>query len=202
MKTGILKELPDGAIPTHFVDSIKLHIKTEIQSYAQGRQKDVERGAETPELAALLLEKYALGVTMALNVIGIDFDMAEVDRLITEIDPCHVENRKARWKMHPAGVSMTTTALNPLQNVKGNIDFVISFLVLVAGGVVTEKVKTTARNVLQPLVETQSDLSIVSTVEAFERVPDLQEFAAQLRKAMLPGEFVKYFNPDEYQKPA
>ncbi len=95
---------------------------------------------------------------------------------------------------------MTTTALNPLQNAKDNIGFVMDFLVLTAGGVVSEEVKTTAREVLLPLAETKTDLSIVSAVEAFEQVPELQEFAARLRKAALPGEFGRYFNPDEYHK--
>lgn len=91
---------------------------------------------------------------------------------------------------------MTITALNPLQNAKDNIGFVMDFLVLTAGGVVTEEVKTTAREVLLPIVETKSDLSIISAVEAFEQVPKLQEFAARLRKAALPGAYGEYFNPD------
>ncbi|MHB8951275.1 MAG: hypothetical protein ACYC4S_19825 [Rhodoferax sp.] len=95
---------------------------------------------------------------------------------------------------------MKTTVLNPLQNAKDNIGFVMDFLVLTAGGVVPEEVKTMAREVLLPLAETTPDLSIVSAVEAFEQVPELQEFAARLRKATLPGAFGKYFNPDEYHK--
>lgn len=95
---------------------------------------------------------------------------------------------------------MKTTALNPLQNAKDNIGFVMDFLVLTAGGIVPEEVKTLAREVLLPLAETTPDLSIVSAVEAFEQVPELQDFAARLRKAALPGEFGKYFNPDEYHK--
>lgn len=101
---------------------------------------------------------------------------------------------------HEKDFAMTTTDLNPLQNAKDNIGFVMDFLVLTAGGVVSEQVKAMVREVLLPLTETTPDLSIVSAVEAFEQVPELQEFAAQLRKAALPGEFGKYFNPDEYHK--
>ena len=32
----------------------------EVQKHASGRSRDVERGAETPRLAALLLQKYGL----------------------------------------------------------------------------------------------------------------------------------------------
>ncbi len=93
---------------------------------------------------------------------------------------------------------MNVTALNPLRNAKDNIGFVMDFLVQVAGGVVAEEIKARAREVLLPLAETTSDLSIVSAVEAFEKVPELREFAGQLRRSALPGEFGTYFNPDEF----
>ena len=93
---------------------------------------------------------------------------------------------------------MNVTALNPLRNAKDNIGFVMDFLVQGAGGVVAEEIKARAREVLLPLAETTSDLSIVSAVEAFEKVPELREFAGQLRRSALPGEFGTYFNPDEF----
>ena len=37
------------------------HLVREVQRYASGRGRGVERGAETPRLAALLLQKYGLG---------------------------------------------------------------------------------------------------------------------------------------------
>ena len=96
---------------------------------------------------------------------------------------------------------MTETAINPLKSAKENLGFVTEFLVLAAGGVVTEEVKANVGDVLKTLTETTPDLSMVVAIEAFEQVPALHEFAACLRTAALPGAgagYEKFFdNPED-----
>lgn len=93
---------------------------------------------------------------------------------------------------------MTNTAINPLKNAKENLGFVTEFLVLAAGSVVTEQVKAKVGDVLKTLTETTHDLSMVAAIEAFEQVPALHEFAAQLRTAALPGTgYEKFFDKSE-----
>lgn len=66
----------------------------EVREYPAGRQRDVERGAETPRLAALLLEKYGAGMVRATSVAGLRAPLqAEVDRLAADIDPDVEANR-------------------------------------------------------------------------------------------------------------
>lgn len=94
--------------------------------------------------------------------------------------------------------TMTETAINPLKAAKDDIGFVTEFLVLAAGSVVTEEVKAKVGDMLKTLAETTPDLSMVVAIEAFERVPDLREFAAQLRSAALPGTgYKKIFDKSE-----
>ena len=75
--------------------------------------------------------------------------------------------------------------------------FVLEFLVRVAGDDATEEIKALAEEKLRQLVVQKPGLSIVDVVEAFERVPMLEKFAARLRKAALPGECCKYFSQPE-----
>lgn len=95
---------------------------------------------------------------------------------------------------------MEVIQLNPLQNGKEHIEYVMKFLVGIAGGVVSEDIQAKVQEVLTPLVNAHPDLSIVGVVEAFEQVPELQTFAASIRKVALPGASAKYFNPDEYHQ--
>lgn len=82
----------------------------EIREYAAGRASDVVRGAETPYLAALLLQKYGLGVAKAVEVI---FDsprvadpiMAVLDAETAKIDPEWREHDRERWAARPADVT-------------------------------------------------------------------------------------------------
>lgn len=82
----------------------------ELQEYASGRQKDVARGAETPELAALLVEKYGYGLAKAAVLAADMLDVpcpdliSEVDRWVRRIDPNATENRQKRWERRPAGL--------------------------------------------------------------------------------------------------
>ena len=91
--------------------ALQERIVAELRSYAASRNKDVLRGAETPELAALLVEKYGEGLVKALHIAEDLLDVpasrlrTEVDRLVLEIDPNAEENRERRWASRPAGVS-------------------------------------------------------------------------------------------------
>jgi hypothetical protein len=94
----------------------------ELKSYAVGRKKDVARGAETPELAALLLDKYAWGVASALKLLEFPARnfTAEADRLVLEIDPDFAENRKKRWAARPASLSFAPAEPTALDGGPGN----------------------------------------------------------------------------------
>ncbi|SRR6266700_259596 len=92
--------------------TLQQRLLAEFRDYVQSRRNDVARGAETPELAALIAEKYGYGLAKAAQLL--DFDsgslMAEVDRLLAEIDPDIVANRKKRWAARPAGLLLGVTA--------------------------------------------------------------------------------------------
>lgn len=85
----------------------------EIQHYAAGRKKDVERGAETPALAALMLEKYGEGMAKMLSGFGGSNAslMQEVDRLVREIDPQYPKHRQYRFEAKPAGLAVNGSVL-------------------------------------------------------------------------------------------
>lgn len=81
----------------------------EIKEYAKGRISDVKRGAETPRLAALMLEKYVIGFVNAIRCSEIDGyqnisqELQKLgDHLCLEIDPNLKENTKLRWDARPA----------------------------------------------------------------------------------------------------
>ncbi|WP_413694461.1 hypothetical protein [Psychromonas sp. KJ10-2] len=73
-----------------------------LKRYAKGRQNDVHRGLESPELSALLLEKYAVGLVDAIRVLGVDVDInliaSEADKLCLCIDHDMNKNREIRYK--------------------------------------------------------------------------------------------------------
>lgn len=82
-----------------------------IQEYAQGRRCDIARGAETPALASLMVEKYGYGLMKAADLIGVtntEILTAEVDRLVAEIDPEYRKHRQYRWDSRPAGLFVTS----------------------------------------------------------------------------------------------
>lgn len=83
----------------------------EVQRYASGRSRDVERGAETPRLAALLLQKYGLGIIQAVSVIyesprAADPILYALDSEIERIDPDWRENHRLRWAARPADITI------------------------------------------------------------------------------------------------
>ena len=102
-----LKDLAEP-LPRSFQEAIEVQLLAEVRSYADGRMSDVSRGAETPELAAVLLEKFGWGMSRAAHIIGVDSGlMAEIDRLAREIDPDFEAHRASRWAARPASLSTT-----------------------------------------------------------------------------------------------
>ncbi|MFB8378119.1 hypothetical protein [Paenibacillus taichungensis] len=86
----------------------------EVKDYANGRAKDVARGAESPRLAALLLQKYGLGVISAVSLIfdsprAADPILEVLDQETAKIDARWREHDRERWSWRPADL----TSLNP-----------------------------------------------------------------------------------------
>lgn len=82
----------------------------QVKDYANGRAECVARGAETPRLAALLLQKYGLGVVDTVTVIydtprAADPIFQVLDEETTKIDPQWRTHELQRWKGRPADVS-------------------------------------------------------------------------------------------------
>ncbi|MEO9332761.1 MULTISPECIES: hypothetical protein [Gammaproteobacteria] len=81
----------------------------QVKDYANGRAKDVARGAETPRLAALLVQKYGRGVVDAIATAFDDPRAADpisrvVDDETARLDPLWREHDRERWAGHPADV--------------------------------------------------------------------------------------------------
>lgn len=81
-----------------------------LAEYAGGRAADVARGAETPRLAALQLQKYGRGMAEAVAVI---FDSARaadpisrtLDEETAKIDPDWKAHDRERWAARPADLA-------------------------------------------------------------------------------------------------
>lgn len=90
-------------------EQARTDVLRKLADYAEGRKKDVARGAETPHLAGLLVQKYGYGLCDAFaEVFGAKFDgptYGDVDRAVTEIDPQWQENAKKRWAGCPAEIT-------------------------------------------------------------------------------------------------
>lgn len=98
---------PAGPVPPGGVEQLI----AALQDYVDVRQHDVARGAETPALASLLVEKYGYGLMKAADVLGVAESerlTAEVGRLVAEIDPRFRDHRHSRWASRPAGLSITS----------------------------------------------------------------------------------------------
>ncbi|WP_437560359.1 hypothetical protein [Acidithiobacillus sulfuriphilus] len=85
------------------------HLVRQVKDYANGRAKDVERGADTPRLAALLVQKYGRGVVDAVAEIfgsprAADPISKVVDDETAKIDPLWREHDRERWAGRPADV--------------------------------------------------------------------------------------------------
>ena len=114
---GVLKDLPPGTIWPQLLEAIERQVIGEIQGYAESRRNDVARGAETAELAALMVEKYGQGMARALHIAGLDSQLhRELDRLVRDIDPAYEQNKKARWAARPAGLVTTASHTTQLEH--------------------------------------------------------------------------------------
>lgn len=103
----VLKDLPRGTLEPYLLEAIEKHVQREMQAYASSRQSDVTRGAETPELAALLVDKFGEGMAKTLHIVGISSDIqTTVDRLVREIDPDFDTHKATRWAARPAGLKL------------------------------------------------------------------------------------------------
>lgn len=79
----------------------------EVINYASSRKKDIVRGVDTPRLAALLLQKYGVGVIDAVSIL---FDSPSVavpiyqvlDEKTAKIDP--------QWQEHMKGTLGSKTS--------------------------------------------------------------------------------------------
>ncbi|MEM6483900.1 MAG: hypothetical protein AAF662_02780 [Pseudomonadota bacterium] len=86
-----------------------------IRAYAQKRSGDVDEGLETPELAALLVEKYAMGIveagTLLTNILKLpSLDLTHVARdAVAKIDPQARKHRQRRWASRPAGINANSS---------------------------------------------------------------------------------------------
>jgi hypothetical protein len=84
-----------------------------LAEYAKGRASDVARGAETPELAALLLQKYGYGLCDAFALCFPESQdrpsYGDVDAAVAVIDPEWQTSAKRRWAARPAGLAGTAS---------------------------------------------------------------------------------------------
>jgi len=101
-----LLDLPQP-LPLPLRDSIEQALRGEIRAEAESRRKAVERGAESPELAATLLDKFGWGLAKAANLIGVDVALQqELDELVCEIYPDFQQLNRRRWAARPAALSL------------------------------------------------------------------------------------------------
>lgn len=79
----------------------------QVREYAEGRAKNVARQAETPRLAALLVQKYGRGMVDAVATIfdnpgATELISKTVDEQTAKIDPFWREHDRERWAGRPA----------------------------------------------------------------------------------------------------
>lgn len=91
-------------------DDVALYaMKHALDGYAAGRAADVTVGTETPELAALLVQKYGLGLveaTRRLHSVPVAEQLAvEVEKAVAAIDPRWKRNARLRRLMRPATIA-------------------------------------------------------------------------------------------------
>lgn len=101
--------------PEHVVEQLE----RQIREFARSRAKDVERGAETPRLAALILQKYGRGVVDAVSTIFDSPRVADpiykaIDEETFLIDPNWKEHDRERWKWRPADIMFNSE--NQIEN--------------------------------------------------------------------------------------
>lgn len=101
-----LKELSPGTIRPDLLEAIERDVIEDIRLYARSRATNVMWGAETPELAAVLIDKYCQGMASALYIVGLDSVVRVVgDRLVREMDPQFEAHLLARQAARPASLN-------------------------------------------------------------------------------------------------
>lgn len=95
---------------------------------------------------------------------------------------------------------LSSAKFNPVKGLKEDTDFVIYLLVQIVGEDVAESVRSKAREVAIEQANTNPEVTMLDLVDAFDQVPELQNFSAALRKATLPAPFGKYFSEDVSDK--
>jgi len=94
------------------MDELHERVLAELRRYAANRLKDVARGAETRELAGLLVEKYGYGLAKALAITRelagqpVPDLAGDIERVVLDVDPDAVEHRSHRWDAAPAGLAL------------------------------------------------------------------------------------------------
>ncbi|WP_432263362.1 hypothetical protein [Cupriavidus sp. TMH.W2] len=85
-------------------------LSARLAEYASDRRKDVARGAETPALAGVLVQKFGYGLADAFRLVFPDdrgsFGYPEVDAAVATVDPEWRSHQDTRWSARPAGLSL------------------------------------------------------------------------------------------------
>ena len=95
------------------LDHLYQRLKADLENYTQSRLVDVQRGAQTAELAGLLTQKYGYGLAKALQLAADLSDMpnpslmADVDRCVARVDPHWRTTFDLRINARPAGLLLT-----------------------------------------------------------------------------------------------
>jgi hypothetical protein len=102
-----LKALSGGSIPEHVRQAIERDVTAYLSAYCGSRHNDVDRGAETAEVAGAFIAQYVAGMDRVLSLMGIDMDLVRVgDAMIARIDPDFEQHKHARWAARPCGFTM------------------------------------------------------------------------------------------------
>lgn len=90
-------------------EQAKQAVLAKLADYAESRKRDVQRGAETPELAGLLVQKYGYGLVDAFVVIFDDTlpcpTYSDVDAAVVSINPDWFDTDRKRWAGRPAALT-------------------------------------------------------------------------------------------------
>ena len=84
----------------------------DLKGYAEARRKEVEKGRETPEFAALLVQKYGYGMWAVLNHLTETEDIPRIDGLldvdgaVASINPEWKAFDNKRWSAINVGVEL------------------------------------------------------------------------------------------------
>lgn len=96
--------------PAHLLSAAtEERLVQQAKDYALGHFKDVARGAETPRLSALLIQKYGRGMADAVATICDNPRAADtigkvVDEETANLDPIWREHDRERWAGRPADI--------------------------------------------------------------------------------------------------